>query len=189
MWKPFVWVLFSFLACFAVIAEGEESKGSSPYFLAPGDVLEISVWQEENLQKQALVAPDGMITFPLAGNLQAAGHSIGQLQEELKKRLSSYLSDPVVTVALLNNSGNVVFVIGKVNKPGEFPVQRRVDVLQALSMAGGFTPFADKDDIIVLRRSEDGKQQVFRFDYTDVVNGENLEQNIVLLPGDTVVVP
>jgi len=182
-------MLFTLLSVATSVAQGGESKGPPPYLLAPGDVLEISVWQEENLQRQSLVAPDGMISFPLAGTFKAAGRTVAQVQEELKKRLSPYLADPVVTVALLNNSGNVVFVIGKVNKPGEFPVQRRIDVLQALSMAGGFTPFADKDDIIVLRRSEDGKQQVFKFDYSDVSSGESLEQNIVLLPGDTVVVP
>ncbi len=187
--NPLFLVVFTLLSVVTVAVEGGESKGPPPYLLAPGDVLEISVWQEENLQKQTLVAPDGMISFPLAGSFQASGHTIAQVQGELKKRLSAYLSDPVVTVALLNNGGNVVYVIGKVNKPGQFPVQRRVDVLQALSMAGGFTPFADKDDIIVLRRTDDNKQQVYKFDYTDVVNGESLEQNIVLLPGDTVMVP
>ncbi|HFD32266.1 MAG TPA: polysaccharide export protein [Gammaproteobacteria bacterium] len=158
------------------------------YLLVPGDVLEVSVWQEEGLQKQVLVAPDGTISFPLAGIFQAAGRTLIDVQKELEKRLASYLAEPVVNVSLLQNNGNVIFVIGKVNQPGQFMVQRPVDVMQALSLAGGLTPFADSDDIKILRRNSN-KLQVFEFDYDDVSNGEKLRQNIILQAGDTVVVP
>ena len=170
------------------------------YLLAPGDLLEISVWKEESMQKeQILVAPDGNITFPLVGTLMAAGKSISALEIALAAKLADYISDPVVNVKLFQNLGNTIFVIGKVTKPGQYPVNRRIDVMQALSLAGGLTPFADTswlfNDILgdggsihVLRRVGN-KVQVFPFDYNDVLNGKNLEQNILLEPGDTVSVP
>ncbi len=167
----------------------EEAGTASSYFLSPGDVLEISVWREEDLKKQCLIAPDGSLSFPLVGEIQAAGKRIGELREELRERLANYLSDPEVSVALLKNEGNVVYVIGKVARPGQYLMQRPVDVLQALSMAGGVTPFADEDDILVLRRDSQGRLQTLTFDYTEVKNGNHLEQNILLQAGDTVLVP
>ncbi len=169
-------------------ANTSQGNHTSKYLLTAGDVLDVSVWQEEGLQKQVLIAPDGTISFPLAGIFQAAGRTLMEVQKELEKRLASYLAEPVVNVALLNNNGNVVFVIGKVNKPGQFMVQRPVDVMQALSLAGGLTPFADSDDIKVLRRGP-AELKVFEFDYDEVSSGEDLRQNIILQAGDTVVVP
>lgn len=159
------------------------------YLVTPGDVLEISVWKEEGLQQQQiLVAPDGNITFPLAGLIAAAGKTIPMIEDAIAAKLSSYIADPVVNVKLLQNSGNSVFVIGKVNRPGQFPANRPIDVLQALSLAGGLTVFADADSIRVLRRIGD-QVIVFLFDYDDVLNGKHLEQNILLQAGDTVTVP
>ena len=159
------------------------------YLLAPGDLVEISVWKEEGMQQQQiLVAPDGNITFPLVGTLMAAGKPMSALEDAIAARLADYIADPVVNVKLLQNNGNSIFVIGKVNKPGQFPANRRIDVMQALSLAGGLTVFADSDSIRILRRV--GKEiLVFPFDYDDVVDGEHLEQNILLEAGDTVTVP
>jgi len=160
----------------------------SDYQIGPEDVLEISVWKEEGLKKEVLVRPDGGIAFPLAGDMQAAGKTARQLQQEITQRLEKFMSDPVVSVSVLKIVGNKIYVIGRVNKPGEFVAGRYVDVLQGLSMAGGLTPFAAENDIKVLRR-ENGKDLVFLFRYSDVKKGENLEQNITLKGGDVVVVP
>jgi polysaccharide biosynthesis/export protein len=170
------------------------------YLLAPGDLLEISVWKEESMQKeQILVAPDGNITFPLVGTIMAAGKSISALELALAAKLADYIADPVVNVKLFQNFGNTIFVIGKVTKPGQYPVNRRIDVMQALSLAGGLTPFANTSSIFndifgdggtihVIRRVGN-TVKVFPFDYDDVLNGENMGQNILLEPGDTVSVP
>jgi polysaccharide biosynthesis/export protein len=159
------------------------------YLLAPGDMLEISVWKEEGMQQQQiLVAPDGKINFPLAGTIMAAGKPLFAVEDAIAAKLANYIADPVVNVKLMHNSGNTIFVIGKVNKPGQYPANRKIDVLQALSLAGGLTVFADEDSIHVLRRV--GNQViVFPFDYEDVLKGKHLEQNIILEAGDTVTVP
>jgi len=166
-----------------------EAKTLMPdYQIGPEDVLEISVWKEEGLKKEVLVRPDGGISFPLAGDMQAAGKTARQIQQEITQRLEKFMSDPAVSVSVLKVVGNKIYVIGRVNKPGEFVAGRYVDVLQGLTMAGGLTPFAAENDIKVLRR-ENGKDLVFPFRYSDVKKGENLEQNIILKGGDVVVVP
>ena len=158
------------------------------YPLGAEDVLEISVWKEEGLKKEVLVRPDGGISFPLAGDMQAAGKTPRQLQQEITQRLEKFMSDPVVSVAVLKVASNKIYVIGRVNKPGDYLAGRYVDVLQVLSMAGGLTPFAAENDIKVLRK-ENGKDIVFPFRYSEVKAGNNLEQNIVLKGGDVVIVP
>lgn len=163
-------------------------KAEPDYRLAPEDVIEISVWREETLQKQVLVRPDGGISFPLVGGLQAAGRSTEELRTELTTRLRKYIPDPVVSVSVIKLSGYKIYVIGKVNKPGEFVIGRYVDVLQALSMAGGLTPFADEKTIKIVRK-QDGNDIVLPFDYGQVRKGKGLTQNIQLRNGDTVVVP
>ena len=157
------------------------------YKLAPEDVLEISVWKEEGLQREVLVRPDGKLSFPLVGSLDATGKTAEQLQTEVEERLQKYIPDPVVTVAVLQVAGNKISVIGKVNKPGMYPIGRPTDVMQALSLAGGLTPFADEDEIRILRRVQ-GRQTVLPFNYAAVAKGEALDQNVVLKPGDVVVV-
>ena len=156
--------------------------------IGPEDVLEISVWKEEGLKKEVLVRPDGGISFPLAGDMQAAGKTARQLQQEITQRLEKFMSDPVVSVAVMKVASNKIYVIGRVNKPGDYLAGRYVDVLQVLSMAGGLTPFAAENDIKVLRK-ENGKDIVFPFRYSQVKAGNNLDQNIVLKGGDVVVVP
>ena len=160
----------------------------STYRVGPEDVLEVSVWREEALKKEVLVRPDGGMSYPLVGEVQAAGKTVLQIGQEIAKRLERYIPDAVVSVAILKIGSQRVYVIGKVNKPGEFPIGRYVDVLQALSMAGGLTPFADSNDIRVMRREGD-RQVVLPFEYGRVVRGQKLEQNIQLRGGDVVVVP
>jgi polysaccharide export outer membrane protein len=158
------------------------------YLLQPGDVLQVAVWKETDLTAEVLVRPDGGISFPLAGELPAAGHTVADLTAMLEQRIRKFEPDAVVTVAVKTASGNRVYVIGKVNHPGEFPLIGAIDVMQALSLAGGATPFADTNGIRILRR--DGKRQSsIAFRYNDVERGRKLEQNILLQSGDTVVVP
>lgn len=166
--------------------QGEMSEGS--YTLLPGDTIQISVWQEPELQQEVLIRPDGWFSFPLAGDVRAVGRTVADIGAELRERLQRYIPEVVLTASVTGIAGNKIYVLGQVNNPGVFTVNPRVDVTQALSMAGGTTPFAAVNDILVLRR-EGGEQKTFRFAYGDVVRGRNLEQNIELQPGDVVIVP
>jgi polysaccharide export outer membrane protein len=158
------------------------------YTVKPGDVLSISVWKEPDLQRQTLVRPDGSFSFPLVGEVNARGKTVAELNKVISDRLARYIADALVTVSIQEIKGNKVYVLGNVNKPGEFIVNPSVDVMQALSMAGGTTPFAALGDIVILRRTDKGKTAL-PFRYNDVVRGRRLEQNIDLQSGDVVVVP
>lgn len=158
------------------------------YRLNPGDKIDVSVWKETEMQKSLVIAPDGKIGFPLAGEVIAAGHTIAEVRNELVNRLKKYIPEPVVTVSLTANDGNRIFVIGQVNKPGMFGMNPQLNVLQALSLAGGGTPFAHLDNIIILRQTPGG-QRVANFRFSQVSRGEHLEQNVTLESGDVVVVP
>ncbi|MDH3310718.1 MAG: polysaccharide export protein [Gammaproteobacteria bacterium] len=158
------------------------------YEIGPEDLLDISVWKEKDLQKEVLVRPDGWITFPLVGNIQAKGKTALQLQEEITQWLKQYIPNPVVSVSVKKIAGYKIFVIGRVNKPGDYVVGRYIDVLQALSLAGGLTPFAEEGNIKIVRK-ENGKETILRFDYADVKKGRRLEQNITLRSGDVIIVP
>lgn len=166
-----------------------QESAIAAYTINPGDVLSVTVWKEEDLQRQVLVRPDGAFSFPLAGEIQATGQSVGDVRELLVARLSEYIPDPVVTVATESIQGNRVYVIGQVQRPGEFIASTRIDVVQALSIAGGFTPFAQKNDVLILRRGANGVLQNIPFRYNEVEKGRNLEQNLILQPGDVVIVP
>lgn len=157
------------------------------YRLNPGDLIFVSVWKEQDMQGEVLVLPDGSISFPLAGHMKAAGRTAEEVEGIIAERLQKYIPDAVVTVSVLNLTGNKIYVIGSVNRPGEFQVGRPIDVMQALSLAGGLTPFAGEGSIRVLRR-ENGEDIVLPFDYSDVKNGEHLEMNVELKSGDVVVV-
>jgi polysaccharide export outer membrane protein len=182
--------LIPFLTCLilanSVLAQNAPVKA---YLVQPGDLLEVSVWKEEDLQREVLVRPDGRFSFPLAGDVDATGKTVEDLRVEVTSKLQKYIPDLVVTVTVTEIRGNKIFVIGQVNNPGEFVVNPRVDVMQALSMAGGTTPFAALNDIKILRRDADGRQRALSFAYKSVEKGRSLEQNILLNSGDVVVVP
>ncbi len=171
-------------AAAAAVATPDQDK----YLLGPEDAIEISVWKEPDLTKQLVVRPDGKITYPLIGEVQASGHTVKQLQEEIGKRLEKYVTDAHVTVILLKAQNYKIYVTGKVNKPGDFVIGKPVNVMQAISMAGGLTPFASPGSIMVLR-TVGGTEETYPFNYKDVARGLMLEQNRMLLPGDVVVVP
>jgi polysaccharide export outer membrane protein len=169
-------------------AAGYARAADEPYRIQAGDLLFVSVWKEQELQGEVLVRPDGGMSFPLTGDMQAAGHTVDEVRLAIDAKLRKYIPEPVVTVTIKQIGGNRVYVLGKVNRPGEYPFSRALDVMQALSLAGGATPFAAVNDIRILRR--DGEKQIsIAFHYSDVEKGRTLEQNVLLHSGDTVVVP
>jgi polysaccharide biosynthesis/export protein len=164
------------------------AQQTADYTLNPGDQIDVAVWKELELTKTVIVRPDGKFSFPLAGEIQAAGRTIAQVQAEITNKLKTYIPEAVVTAAVKELDGYKVYVIGQVGKPGSFVMNPRMNVLQALTVAGGMTPFAGLNDIIVLRGTG-AAQHVIQFHYTEVVKGRNLNQNIQLEAGDVVVVP
>ena len=166
----------------------EDKQPRAPYTINPGDLLEISVWKELDLQRQVLVRPDGAFSFPLCGDIVAEGRTVEDIRQELTFRLQTYIPNLVVTVTVAEIHGNKIYVIGQVRTPGVFIVNPRVDVIQALSIAGGLTPFAQQNNIKILRR-RNGKQTILNFRYGDIVKGQNLAQNTLLEVGDVVLVP
>lgn len=158
------------------------------YFLQAGDVIELLVWKEPDLSREILIGPDGFISIPLIGAVEAKNKTLDELRLEIKKRLSTVVNEPSVNISLRGVAGNKIFILGKVARPGEYPLTQPVDVLQALSKAGGVTPFADASEIKIIRRTGQ-EQTVIRFNYNQVERGKHLEQNVTLASGDTILVP
>ena len=172
------------LASFAV-----HSQVLPDYRLHPGDKVIIGVYDDPKLLPQEMiVAPDGKISYPMVGELMAGGKTVEQIRLELQGRLKKYISDPIATVIVTDVKGNVVYVVGQVTKPGSITMNPTINVLQALSMAGGANPYAKLDSIIIIR-SSGGTQKVLPFRYGQVSAGHELQQNIQLESGDVVVVP
>ncbi|MBS0153307.1 MAG: polysaccharide biosynthesis/export family protein [Nitrospira sp.] len=167
----------------------EPMNTESSYLLGPEDVLKVAVWKDEHLTQEMVVRPDGMITFPLAGEVMAAGRTAEDIRLEITKRLTKYLPTPNVTVTVVKVQSYRIYVLGRVVKPGEYQAGHNTDVLQALSMAGGLTPYAAENDIKIIRRQNGTDEMVFPFRYGDARKGKDLEQNIVLQRGDVVMVP
>ncbi len=183
MKKPII--IFAVLLLFKA---GSLFAQTAKYYLQPGDVLAVSVWKEVDLQQVVLVRPDGGISFPLVGDIQASGKTVEDVRQVITRKLTRLIPDVQVSVALQELNGNLIYVVGKVNRPGVFPFNQSVDVLQALGMAGGATAFAALNEIKILRR-ESGQLKSIAFRYSDMEKGKNLQQNIILQSGDTVLVP
>ena len=161
------------------------------YKINAGDVLSLQVWNEPSLSsEQFSVRPDGFISIPVVGELRASQKTIVELQASIAKGLSRYLKDqPTVVVSVLANNGNVIYVLGKVGRPGVFPLNGPIDVTQALAFAGGLNSFAAENKIKVLRRDNSGQQRSIKFKYGQVKDGDKLGTNILLKSGDVVLVP
>ena len=183
-------ILVVFTACASVSsALAQEPKAVVPdYRISAEDVIEISVWKEPDLQREAIVRPDGGISFPLVGNVQAAGLTPQELEETIRAGIETFIPDAVVTVSVLEVRGMRIYVTGKVRSPGQFVVGRYVDVVQAITLAGGLTPFANTSNIQIIRR-EGPQEQVFEFNYDQIERGRNMSQNIMLESDDVVLVP
>jgi polysaccharide biosynthesis/export protein len=158
------------------------------YKIGPQDVLRIDVWKENEISRITPVRPDGRISLPLLNDVQAAGLTPTQLAGVISEGLKKYITNPQVTVGVTEINSRRVYVTGEVTKPGAFPLQPGMTVLQALTSSGGFTQFAKIKGIYVLR-TEDGKQVKHPFNYKDVVHGKHPELNIMLQPADVIVVP
>lgn len=165
------------------------SRGAATYRVKAGDQLEVSIWKEPEMRRVTLVLPDGSISYPLAGQVQVSGLTPSEIEQLLNERLSQFFKDPFLSVTIKETSGNRIYVLGQVRNPGVFPVTQPVDVMQALSLAGGLGQFADTREILVLRRGPDGKLRSIPFKYSSVQKGQDLSSNVILKAGDTVVVP
>jgi len=179
-------ILFGLALLFG--AASSAAAQDSNFTIQPGDVLQITVWKEEGMDRETLILPDGTFTFPLVGTLKAQGVTPQGLQAIIKKDLTPFIPDAAVTVTVKAPLGHTVNVLGQVTKPGEIIMQGRMSVMQALSQAGGLTPYADEDDIIIIRR-ENGEKRSIDYPYDDIAQGDDLEKDIDLKSGDVIVVP
>jgi polysaccharide biosynthesis/export protein len=162
---------------------------SKDYKIGAGDILEIVTWKEEDLSREEiLVRLDGKLTFPLLNDIQAAGLTPLELKRVIEAGLKAYVSNPVVTVNIKEALSKQFYILGEVLNTGEYPLVKPLTVLQAFALAGGFTEWASKKEIILLRH-EDGKDKIFRINYKSIVKGKDLRQNIKLKADDTIIVP
>jgi polysaccharide export outer membrane protein len=160
---------------------------TADYVIGVEDQLQITVWKEPELTQTVTVRPDGKISFPLVGDLQASGKTPRQLAQTLTESLARYIREPIVTVTVAQINNFKVYVLGEVGHQGELALKRRTRLLQAIAMAGGLSPYAQKTIVIV--RDEAGRDVRTEIDYRKVLSGEKPEQNIFLKPGDTIIVP
>jgi polysaccharide export outer membrane protein len=161
---------------------------SSDYVIGPEDVLGVLFWREQEMSGDVAVRPDGKITLPLIGDMDAAGRKPEALKNEIQKAAEKYLADANVTIVVRQLNSRKVFITGQVATPGAHPLSGPRTVMQLIALAGGLTEYADSEHITVMRE-ENGTTKSFKFNYKDVAKGKKLEQNIALRPGDTVVVP
>lgn len=160
----------------------------SDYHIGPGDVLQLFVWKEPELTRELTVRLDGRISVPLLGDVEANGRTPAQLAGELSKRFTRFLEAPQVTLGVAQANSTRFYVLGQVNKPGDFPLSGRTTVLQGLALAGGFKEFAKTDGIVIIRR-EKGNETAITFNYKRLESGRDVSQNVALRPGDTILVP
>lgn len=166
-----------------------QNLGKESYRIGAGDVLEIFTWREPDLSREAvLVRIDGNISFPLIGDIKAEGRTAVELKSSIEKALKDYLSNPVVTVTITEPASQRFYILGEVVNTGEYPLRKNLTVLQAFAIAGGFTEWAAKDEILLMRK-ENGKDVTIRVDYKDIADGKNLDQNVPIKADDTIIVP
>jgi polysaccharide biosynthesis/export protein len=167
----------------------QNESTASHYLIGPYDSLLIFVWQEKDLTQEITVMPDGRITYPLVGEIYAQGITVTELKDKIAEKLKNYVSSPEVSVIVRESRSRRIYAIGMLNRPGNFQLQASMTVLQALSLAGGFTEWANKESIMIIRRDKTNKEVRLNFNYSEFIKGKNVEQNITLEPDDTIVVP
>jgi polysaccharide export outer membrane protein len=168
---------------------GSGAAHDDAYVIGPSDVLAVNVWKEPDVSRTLPVRSDGKISLPLVGEVQAGGQTPKQLEQEIAKKLTSYISEPEVTVIVQETHSQRFNILGQVTKPGAYLLTNQMTVLDAIAMAGGFRDFAKQKSIYVLRQNADGTQARLPFNYKDVIKGKNTAQNVKLEPRDTIVVP
>lgn len=166
-----------------------KNHSDDTYVIGANDVLAVNVWKEAEISRSVPVRSDGKISLPLVGELQAAGQTPRQLEQEITKRLQSYISEPEVTVIVTDSRSQKINILGMVARPGAYLLSGSTTVLDSIAMAGGFKDFAKKKSIYVLRSAPDGTQKRMPFNYNEVIKGTKPEQNVKLQAGDTIVVP
>lgn len=171
------------------VADAVTKDRDDQYVIGAGDVLAVNVWKEPDISKSLPVRSDGMISLPLAGEVEASGKTPKTLERDITRKLQSYISDPEVTVIVEEIKSQRFNILGQVTKPGTYLLTNSTTVLDAIAMAGGFRDFAKRKSIYVLRTNADGSKQRLPFDYKKVIQGAKQDQNVVLEPHDTVVVP
>ena len=174
---------------FAILIPTEASAAEDGYVILPGDILQVSVWKEIDMDREIVVLPDGSFSFPLIGTLNAQNKSPSELQNIILSKLQYFIPEAAVTVTVKAPLGHKASVIGEVQTPGDVFLNSSTTVTQALSQVGGFTPYADKDDIIIVRKNLDGSKEKIQFSFSDISKGKNLLDDIDLIPGDIVIVP
>lgn len=166
----------------------QSTEVGKDYLIGVGDVLEVQVWQEPELSRTVTVRLDGKVSLPLVGDIDAAGQSTGNLDRLLEKRFSDLVTEPSVSVMLVESRSRRYYVVGQVGQPGEFAIDYPLTLLQVIARSGGFQEWAKKDEIKIIRR-QDGREEFFTFNYDSFVKGKDLDQNLLIVPGDTVIVP
>jgi polysaccharide export outer membrane protein len=195
------WCVFGLAGVAGAQAQPSGANGATPapiaaaapslpadYVIGPEDVLGVVFWRDQDMTGDVTVRPDGMVTLPLLGDVAAAGLTPDVLREQIQKAASKYVQDPSVTIVVRQINSRKVFITGEVKTPGAFPLTGPRTVMQVIALAGGLNEWADAKNITIAR-TENGRQVSFRFNYKDVAQGKKLEQNILLKPGDTVIVP
>ena len=172
-----------------VFGAGNDGGGQrdESYQIGKGDVLDISVWKEQDLTRTVTVRTDGKISLPLIDDIQAAGRHPIEVKKTIADKLREYIEAPTVTVIVQTQASKRFYIIGEVVNTGEYPLTKDLTVVQAIALAGGFTEWADKDDIVLLRRNPDGQQRI-NIDYGEIVSGKSSGQNVVLEADDTVII-
>lgn len=165
------------------------AANDNSYVIGDDDILAINVWNEPDLKQPVPVRPDGKISLPLVGDIQAAGRTPVQLQQDIATKLQNYIQHPDVTVIVQKINSKKFNILGRVMKPGAYPLSTTTTVLDAIAVAGGFQDFAKQKDIYILRQTPGEGDSRLHFNYKDVIKGKNLEQNIKLKPNDTIIVP
>ena len=185
--------LFCFLLVFqtVIIARAENKippSESKQYILGPEDVIEVLVWREDDLSKEVTIRPDGKVSLPLIGDIQAAGLTTEYLKETITKRLKEFIDNPTVSVIVAQINSMRIFIQGEVMTPGVYQLRNYTTVLQAISLAGGFNEWAKRKKIIIIREVE-GVRWRIPVDYEKIISGKDIDQNIILERGDTIIVP
>ncbi len=182
-------IVIIFLALTVVNTSLAQDQTKATYMIGSGDILEITTWKEPDFSReQVIVRLDGMITFPLINDITAKGQTPMQVKHTIEEKLKDYVENPVVTVTVRTSASKRFYILGEVVNTGEYPIVKGLTVLQAFALAGGFTEWASKKEIILMR-NEEGQEKMYRVNYKDIIKGKDFSQNIKIKPDDTIIVP